>query len=85
MVAADWHKCLLSLAYCQMAGFVICLVTMSDRQTIDAGAPELEITPEMIEAGLRAYWESGAAEIPNASADRELIRRIYLAMSHVRF
>jgi len=27
---------------------------MADTKTIDAGAPEIEITPEMIEAGERA-------------------------------
>jgi len=38
-----------------------------------AGAPEIEITPEMIEAGVRLLWESGAVENPNEDADRSLI------------
>lgn len=44
-------KCLLSLAYCKKADFVIRLVTMSDQETIDAGAPETEVSPAMISAG----------------------------------
>jgi hypothetical protein len=46
---------------------------------IDAGAPEDEITPEMIEAGTNMLWRSGAVEHPT-ELDRELIRKIYLAM-----
>ncbi len=59
-------------------------MVMIDEKPTNAGAPEDEITPDMIEAGLRTYWQSGAAETPNASADRELMRQIYLVMSHAR-
>ena len=52
---------------------------MPDEKTIDAGAPETEITPEMIEVGVRKLWESGAVEHPT-DADRELVRKVYLAM-----
>jgi hypothetical protein len=44
------------------------------------GPDEIEITPEMIEAGLCVLWDSGAVENP-MDADRILIRKIFLAMS----
>jgi hypothetical protein len=40
---------------------------------------EIEVTPEMIEAGLRVLWDSGAVENP-LDADRTVIREIFLAM-----
>lgn len=49
----------------------------------DAGALEIEVTPEMIDAGLRELWESGAVEHP-MSIDRDLVRRIFFAMQNVR-
>jgi len=49
----------------------------------DAGAPKIEITPEMIEAGVRVLWESGAVESPNLGADQELVRELFLTMSLV--
>jgi hypothetical protein len=48
--------------------------------TRESGAPE--VTSEMIEAGLRVLWESGAIEYPSA-ADRDLIIRIYRRMIEV--
>ena len=36
----------------------------------------IEITPEMIEAGLRILWDSGAVEHP-MDADRLLIQEIF--------
>jgi hypothetical protein len=50
----------------------------------NADSDTIAVTPEMIEAGLQTYWESGAAETPNAGADRELMRSIYQAMSQAR-
>ena len=50
----------------------------------EAGAPDVEITPEMIEAGLRVLYESCAVEHPLDYADRSTIRRIFLAMSELR-
>jgi hypothetical protein len=47
---------------------------------MDAGAPETEITPEMIEAGIEILWNSGAVEHPLADCDKELIRKIFFAM-----
>jgi hypothetical protein len=44
-----------------------------------AGAPVVEITPAMIEAGVRVLWESGAIENPNDDFDRGVIRKIFLA------
>jgi hypothetical protein len=49
---------------------------------IDAGAPEDEITPEMIEAGIRVLWESGAVDIPMIDFDREVVQKIFVAMFH---
>jgi hypothetical protein len=37
---------------------------------------------EMVEAGLRVLWESGAVEHPMGDADRELVQKIFVAMSH---
>jgi hypothetical protein len=54
---------------------------MSEEKTIDAGAPEIEVTPEMIAAGVRVLWDSGAAEVPNLGADQDLIQKIFVAMS----
>lgn len=50
---------------------------------VEAGAPEaeVEITPEMVEAGICVLWDSGAVETPMDGADRELVKRIFVAMS----
>jgi hypothetical protein len=40
---------------------------------------EIEITPEMIEAGVMTLWESGAVENP-LEADRRIIERVFRAM-----
>jgi hypothetical protein len=49
----------------------------------EAGAPvsEIEITPEMIEAGVRVLWDSGAVETTMENADRSLVMKIFVAMS----
>lgn len=47
---------------------------------MEARAPGVEVTPVMIEAGAEVLWKSGAVEHPMMDADRELIRRIFLAM-----
>lgn len=49
------------------------------------GAPEtkrteVEVTPEMIEVGVRVLWNSGAIDHP-CSIDRDLIRKIYMRMA----
>jgi hypothetical protein len=49
-----------------------------------AGAPEVEITPTMIEAGVCVLWESGAVENPNEDADRSLVQKIFVAMAALR-
>ena len=46
----------------------------------EAGAPEIEVTPEMIEAGVRALWASGAIEYPSV-ADRDLVTHLYRQMA----
>jgi hypothetical protein len=48
-----------------------------------AGAPEIEVTPEMIEAGVTVLWKSGAVETANLGADQELVREMFLTMSLV--
>jgi hypothetical protein len=47
-----------------------------------AGAPEIEITPEMIQAGVQAYYESAfdGWQSPGGSELREMIRTIFLEM-----
>jgi hypothetical protein len=49
----------------------------------ETGSPELEITPEMIEAGLAVLYESGAIETPILSNDREVVRQIFCRMQEV--
>lgn len=57
----------------------------SPQKVVDqaTAAPEIEVTPEMMEAGLSILWESGAVEKPMEAPDRELVRRIYLAMARL--
>ena len=59
-------------------------VYSSSLDSVEAGAPdaEIEITPEMIEAGVRVLWDSGAHE-PMDGVDQLLIERIFVAMSRV--
>lgn len=47
------------------------------------GAPdtEIEITPEMIEAGLRVLYDSNAIEHPLWEADRQLAEKVFRAMA----
>jgi hypothetical protein len=40
---------------------------------------EIEMTPEMLEAGLNALWSTGAIEHP-CGADRSIIPKIFTAM-----
>jgi hypothetical protein len=51
---------------------------------MNAGAPEIEVTLAMIEAGTEILWKSGAVEHPLIDVDRDLIREIYLAMAACR-
>jgi hypothetical protein len=47
----------------------------------EAGAPEeIEIAPAMIDAGASVLYESGAIEHPMEDFDRNLVRKIFLAM-----
>ena len=48
------------------------------RQNADSDA--VAVTPEMIEAGLRALWESGAVEVAMLEADQDLVQKIFVAM-----
>jgi hypothetical protein len=61
-------------------------VYLPSLDSVEAGAPanEIEITSEMIEAGVRVLWESGAVEHPSSDADHNLIREIFLAMDQAR-
>jgi hypothetical protein len=45
----------------------------------DPEADEIEITPEMVEAGYRVFCESGVTDDP-LEADRLLVVEIYRAM-----
>jgi hypothetical protein len=44
------------------------------------GAPDTEVTPAMIDAGLAELYESGAIEHPVESADKMLVARIFATM-----
>jgi hypothetical protein len=59
-------------------------VHLPSPDSVEAGAPEaeIEITPEMIEAGVCVLWDSGAHE-PMDGVDQLLIERIFVAMSRV--
>ena len=54
---------------------------MPTDKPIDAGAPEIEVTPEMIEAGVRTLWDSGLIETPIDGVDQMVVERIFVAMS----
>ena len=41
----------------------------------------IEATPEMIEAGVRVLWKSGAVETPMDGVDQMLVQKIFVAMS----
>ena len=41
---------------------------MADTKTLDAGAPKIEVTPEMIEAGERALRAIGCNDDPDVLA-----------------
>ena len=47
---------------------------------------QIEVTPEMINAGVDAYYENGiwGWENPGRKALREMVREIFLAMSHAQ-
>ena len=46
-----------------------------------AGAPEIEITAEMLQAGVDVLWSSGAIDNPCLGSDRLLVKRLFLAMT----
>jgi hypothetical protein len=48
-----------------------------------AGAPgaEIEVTPAMIEAGVRVLWDSAMVEQPMDGPDQLVVERIFVAMS----
>ena len=53
----------------------------------EAGAPaedEIEVTPEMIEAGVDVLWKSGSVEIPMDGVDQALVQKIFSAMLRAR-
>ncbi len=55
---------------------------LADDKADDKSDPEaeIEVTPEMIEAGLRVLRESGAVENPIEGVDGMLIEEIYRTM-----
>ena len=58
---------------------------MSDRPTSPALGPEIEVTPEMIEAGVEAYWDF---HVPSCSSREdyqdEVLPKVYRAMEAAR-
>jgi hypothetical protein len=63
----------------------MCNVHSRSPDPVQAGAPqqEITITLKMIEAGVCVLWDSGAIETPMGDVDRELVKKIFIAMSHV--
>jgi hypothetical protein len=49
---------------------------MNDRRTIDAGAPEIEVTPEMIKAAMAVYYRHD----PRSYDIDEILPDIFRAM-----
>jgi hypothetical protein len=49
----------------------------------EAGAPEIEITPEMIEAGMSAYWREANPGIEDGdkSDRRRILKAVFTAMA----
>ncbi len=64
---------------CQIAIANVTKSVIVSEKPHNAGAPEPEITPEMIEAGLDALWATGAIEHP-CGADEDVVRRVFNAM-----
>lgn len=56
---------------------------MSDNIPKDAGAPEIEVTPEMIEAGMQRYYENAAGgwESPGGEELSRVLAEIYVEMA----
>jgi hypothetical protein len=54
---------------------------MSPEKPQNAGAPKIDPTPEMIEAGTRVLWDSGVVETPIDGVDQLVIQKIFVAMS----
>jgi hypothetical protein len=71
---------------CEWFGFVVESVTMTDRPQ-DAGAPEIEVTPDMIEAGIHAYFANTSEDwcAPGGDELRRMMRTIFLAMWSQRY
>lgn len=59
-------------------------ISAADATKAEAGAPESEVTPEMIDAGLQTLYASGALDVFVEDLDREVIRKVYLAMKDVK-
>jgi hypothetical protein len=47
----------------------------------ESPAIELEVTPEMIEAGVAVLYASGAIESPLREADRQLVAAVFRRMA----
>lgn len=62
------------------------MIDIDERRTdgIDAGAPadDIEITPEMIQAGERAIWGELCGSLPHPSFSADVLaKRVFLEMS----
>ena len=44
------------------------------------GVPQIEVTPEMIEAGVKAYWDSWGHHAEDSDL-RQVVRTIFVQMS----
>ena len=50
----------------------------------DNGQAGVEVTPEMIEAGVEFLWDSGRLASETRGPDEILVRKMYLLMSEAR-
>ena len=50
----------------------------------EKGVPQIEVTPEMIEAGLRVYMEAHPDTAWGCDPERDIVRAIFESMDAVR-
>ncbi len=62
---------------------VVTRLVMPDEKPKDAGAPEIEITPEMIEAGVQTYYEyvDDRWNSPGGDELMDVLAKIYAEMA----
>ena len=55
-------------------------LSSASRDRPEAELDEVKITPQMLEAGVKVLWGSGAVENPISGTDEILVKEIFLAV-----